>query len=319
MSLLKALGLQVPAAGLLLGGRESADADEPSPPAGTGAKAESAGKPKPQRFAAPLEELAKWPSKAHRAWKRLDHVQQSAVAAQMASRYGVAFAKDFLAAAASGKTKLEGADFVTALPSQTPDAMTARGFRLAQRASTADRAQEWWVRADGYEVFLLRELKPGSPTSNPGVQPAQKKDEKRPPVEPPGKCDPGSLEQLKMALEWASDALAEAVQAHKEIEAEKARMDKLNVTSKDFEQAYDALGQRLKDQLDHLEQTIETLRTTKEALADSGCDLSKLDTSIDDLGEEVTAFEVEKGLHEMDIRKPIKVDVKEMPGGPDDE
>jgi hypothetical protein len=50
----------------------------------------------------------------------------------MASRYGQASAKDFLARRKSGKTKLEGADFVAAQSSQTPNAMKAAGYQLAQ-------------------------------------------------------------------------------------------------------------------------------------------------------------------------------------------
>ena len=122
-----------------------------------------------------------------------------------------------------------------------------------------------------------------------------------------------------MALKWATDALAEAVQAHQEIEAEKARMQKLHVTSEDFEKAYGAMTQRLKDYIAHLESVIADATTTKNALQNSGCDLSKLDTALDDLGYELTAFEVEKSLHEMDIRKPIKVDVKDMPASADDD
>lgn len=326
MGLLQSLGLPKPAAGPAAEAAapgvaaadvppSPSDAALPAPPTG--------GKPKKRVSAPSITELAQWPSQAHRAWKRLDHVRQSAVAVQMASRYGQAFAKDFVAAAKSGKTKLEGAHFVTALASQTADAMKAAGYKLAQHASNGDRAQEWWVRPDGFEVFLLRVVTPGTTppsTTGPGVAPpTTQQPPAKPPVEPPGTCNKESLEQIDMALEWAADALAEAVQAHKEIEAEKARMQKLNVTSKEFEQAYDAMTERLKDHIAHLQSVIADVSTAKDALENSGCDLSKLDPALDDLGHELTAFEVEKSLHESDIRKPIKVDVKDMPAAADDE
>ena len=317
MGLLQSLGLPKPAGGPPLGTAADVAADDESPSRSDGSRpaAPKGGAPAPS-----TGELAQWPSKAHRAWKRLDFVQQSAVAAQMASRYGQAFATDFLAAAKSGKTKLEGADFVTAQASQTQSAMKAAGYKLAQYASNGDRAQEWWVRPDGFEVFLLRVVAPGTTppsTTGPGVTPPTQQPPVKPPVdlpiEPPGTCSKESLDQLEMALKWATDALAEATQEHQEIEAEKARMGKLSVTSKDFEQAYAALTERLKDDIKHMEDAAADVTTAKEALEKSGCNLSKLDTALDDLQNELTAFEVEKSLHEMDIRKPIKVDVKDLP------
>ena len=323
MGLLQSLGLpKSPAPGLTSGGADAAaDDDAPSRSDGrrpTPSPVRSGKSPSPAP-APSVAEMAKWPSKAHRAWKRLDHVRRTAVAIQMSSLYGQAFMKDFLDAAKSGKTRLEGADFVTALDSQTPDAMKAAGYKLAQRASNGDRAQEWWVRADGFVVLLLRELKKGTkpPTTGPGVTPPTSKQppdtRKVDPPPPPGKCSKEASEQLDMALQWAADALAEARQAQKDIEAEKARMDKLNVTSKAFEQAYQAMTDRLKDDIAHLESVIADITAAKEALKDSGCNLSKLDTALDELSEELTGAEVAKSLHEMDIRKPIKVDVKDMP------
>jgi chromosome segregation ATPase len=90
-------------------------------------------------------------------------------------------------------------------------------------------------------------------------------------------------------------------------------MEKLQVTSKDFEQAYAALTERLKDDIKHMEDVAADVTTAEQALEKSCCNLSKLDTALDDLQNELTSFEVEKGLHEMDIRKPIKVDVKDLP------
>jgi len=313
MGLLQSLGLPEPTApnpGALAGHTEEDD----SPSRSDGPRPSDARQKR--RAAAPsITELAQWPSKAHRAWKRLDQAQQKAVAEQMASRYGQAFADAFVAAAKSGKTKLEGADFVTAQASQTPDAMKAAGYKLAQFASNGDRAQEWWVRPDGFEVFLLRVVGPDTPPQIPPQTPQRPPETPRtePPVEPPRTCSKESLEQLEMALEWRTRALAEAKEEKEQIEAEKARMGKLNVTSKDFEQAYNAMTERLKDDIAHLESVIEDINTTKTSLKDSGCALSKLDTAIDELTEELTGFEVEKSMHEMDIRKPLKVDVKDIP------
>ncbi|MGZ5131364.1 MAG: hypothetical protein ACXWJ1_08670 [Caldimonas sp.] len=328
MGLLQSLGLPKPAAGPAPAGPapRAAMPDASPSPSDTALPGPSDTQPR-TRAPAPapaIAELAKWPSKAHRAWKRLDYVRQAAVAVQMASLYGQKFADDFVAAAKSGKTKLEGADFVTALASQTPDAMKAAGYKLAQYASNGDRAQEWWVRPDGFEVFLLRVVKQGTKpppsTTAPDVAPPVKQQPPvKPPVEPPGTCSKESQDQLDMALKWATDALAEAEQALKELEAEKARMLKLNVTSKDFEQAYNAMTEWFKDHIAHLESVIGDVTTTKEALQNSGCDLKKLDTARDDLDNALTGFEAEQGLHEMDIRKPIKVDVKDTPGGDDDE
>ena len=317
MSLLQSLGLANPVAGPIHGASDiAADEESPSRSDGPRPAPPSGAKPKKATPAPSIDELAQWPSRAHRAWKRLDHVRQSAVAVQLASRYGQAFAEAFVAAAKAGKTKLEGAHFVTAQASQTPDAMKAAGYKLAQYASNGDRAQEWWVRPDGFEVFLLRVVGTGKTapsTTGPGVAPPTQRPPVKPPVEPPGTCSKESLEQLEMALKWATDALAEAAQAHTEIEAEKARMAKLNVTSGDFKQAYEAMTERLKDQIKELKDVIGDVTTAKDTLQNAGCDLSKLDTALDDLNHELIAFEVEKSLHEGDIRKPINVDVKDTP------
>jgi hypothetical protein len=311
MGLLQSLGLPAPSHPAIRPTPRDA-APDASPAPGSGAQPAPPGRKPARASAPPVTELAKWPAQAHRAWKRLDHVRQTAVAVQMASIYGQAFARDFVAAAKSGKTRLEAAHFITALAHQTRQAMEAAGYKLAQSASNGDLGQEWWVKPDGHEVFLLRKLGQAPSGTGPGVAPPDKKqtppDQKRPPVEPPGTCSQDAREQLEMALQWAEAALAEARQAHPEIKAEKERMDKLN-----------AMTQRLKDHLAHLEDTLKDVETAREALENSGCDLGKLDTARDDLEHEQIAFDVELGLHQNDIRKPIHVDVKDMPGGADDE
>lgn len=49
------------------------------------------------------------------------------------------------------------------------------------------------------------------------------------------------------------------------------------------EQAYAALTERLKDDIKHMEDVAADVTTAKQALEKSGCNLSKLDTALDDL------------------------------------
>ena len=302
MSLLQSLGLANPVAGPIHGASDiAADEESPSRSDGPRPAPPSGAKPKKATPAPSIDELAQWPSRAHHAWKRLDHVRQSAVAVQMASRYGQAFAEAFVAAAKAGKTKLEGAHFVTAQASQTPDAMKAAGYKLAQYASNGDRAQEWWVRPDGFEVFLLRVVGTGKTapsTTGPGVAPPTQRPPVKPPVEPPDTC---SKESLRAAGDGAQMGHRRARRGGAGAHGDRGREGAHGEAERDlgdFKQAYEAMTERLKDQIKELEDVIGDVTTAKDTLQNAGCDLSKLDTALDDLNHELIAFEVEKSLHE---------------------
>lgn len=117
------------------------------------------------RTAEQLRELAKWPQKAHAAWKDLTQMERIAVFENMQKRYGETFAKQFLQFTKSG-ARNDGAYYGPKLADQTPQRFTERGFKLAQR----DSEHDWWVHPSGYSVTVDRERevsKPGAAVAPP--------------------------------------------------------------------------------------------------------------------------------------------------------
>jgi hypothetical protein len=96
-----------------------------------------------------LNELAKWPDDALRAWSTLDDVQRVSVTLAIAARYGAEFAGIFKAEASLRQHK-ESVNYYygPGITWITPQKLLNRGFRLAQR----DSVHEWWVHPKGDSV-----------------------------------------------------------------------------------------------------------------------------------------------------------------------
>jgi hypothetical protein len=267
------------------------------------------------------KELARWPADAHRAWKRLDMAGRSAVLVQMAARYGADFARSFADFAKKGNTRLESADFVPAQPTQTPEAMKKRGYRLAQQGGTADTGQEWWVHPSGHQIYLQRELTPRVPSAP--VAPGPVPPLKVPPriVDPPitGQCSEGEKQLLEMTLKWLKDALAEAKTRQETLDTDKAALDKLGVTTPEFAKAYKAYADLLAEDAKWIQGLIDSAEEALAALEKSGCDLSELNSDLQSLRDGGIGFDATKDLFDHDLRKPLNVDVKGDDDGSDDD
>jgi LysM repeat protein len=97
-----------------------------------------------------LTELGSRPDWAHEAWKNLSAGDRLTVLARMNSRYGNAFAQQFLESQQNGSWKkssqaVYSSDPTSKLPTATPDQLKARGYRLAGE----DPRGEVWVRPTG--------------------------------------------------------------------------------------------------------------------------------------------------------------------------
>jgi hypothetical protein len=111
-----------------------------------------------------LEELAKWPESAHKAWKTLNSSDRSLVVLQIASIYGTLFANEFLKVAGQPKSADMIAEYFGPAVGPKPGGLIARGFRLAMK----DSVHEWWVHPSGKEITRnFTESKPGSTTVRP--------------------------------------------------------------------------------------------------------------------------------------------------------
>lgn len=95
-----------------------------------------------------LKEMAKWPEKAHNAFKRLGLMEKNLVAVQMAAKYGSDFAKSFLAQLGKRKPQDMVSHYYGIGVGPKPARLLERGFKLAQK----DSIHEWWVHPSGEEV-----------------------------------------------------------------------------------------------------------------------------------------------------------------------
>ena len=128
-----------------------------------------------------------------------------------------------------------------------------------------------------------------------------------------GHCSPGEKDQLEMTLKWLKDALVEADKRQKQLDADKAALDKLGVTTDAFDKAYAA---SLADDAKWIQALIDTAEEALEALKDSGCDLKELNRNVQRLRDFGLGYDATKDLFDHDLRKPLNLDVK---GGDDDD
>ncbi|HKY46079.1 MAG TPA: hypothetical protein VJM50_23515 [Pyrinomonadaceae bacterium] len=95
-----------------------------------------------------LKEMAKWPDKAHKGFKRLGLMQRNLVVVQMAAKYGSDFAKKFLDQLGKRKPQDMVSHYYGRGVGPKPATLIQRGYKLAQK----DSIHEWWVHPSGEEV-----------------------------------------------------------------------------------------------------------------------------------------------------------------------
>ncbi len=137
-----------------------------------------------------LEELARDPGEAHRAWKKLSEVERFAVVAKMEVRYGGPFARQFLDEVKKGKPQREKHHYARGLGPK-PSELIKKGYRRGwTQHIAADMALEWWVHPSGrYVTMDVGTWEPGAAETKkePGTKapPAKLPPVKPPPPEPP--------------------------------------------------------------------------------------------------------------------------------------
>lgn len=112
-----------------------------------------------------------------------------------------------------------------------------------------------------------------------------------------------------MTRESLKEDLSENTDREAEASAAKEKMDRMNVA--EFKKAYEAYGEMLDQGKLRVAQQLETLDAARYALKEMCADTGDLDRAEAELLEHQTWFEVNRSLHDMDIRKPINVDVKD--------
>ena len=124
----------------------------------------SAGLGDPPRIAdARVQELAKWPDRAHTAWKKLDAAKRKAVMDQMAANYGSDFAKQFLASVGKRDPRNIVEHQYGPEVGPTPADLKSKGYKFAQK----DSLNEWWVHPTGERVMRNHTPRKKSPPPPP--------------------------------------------------------------------------------------------------------------------------------------------------------
>jgi hypothetical protein len=129
-----------------------------------------------ERTSTDLEELAKWPNRAHRSWKRLGGLERIQVYERMRRRYGKAFAESFRKYAGAGKPDYDARD--CEMPVCMPEQYVKQGYKVVERAEH----NIWLVHPSGRSRYLFGGH---APTKAPEPE------EVEPPIEePPEVVDP---------------------------------------------------------------------------------------------------------------------------------
>jgi hypothetical protein len=102
-------------------------------------------RPRRERTDAELDELAKWPDKAHEVWKSLSDNEQQAVMDHMTTRYGLVFAEQFLDFTKSG-ARHDWSTYGGPFPEYTKEWFEKRGYKLVQQ----DSFNQWWAHPSGH-------------------------------------------------------------------------------------------------------------------------------------------------------------------------
>jgi uncharacterized protein DUF4157 len=160
-----------------------------------------------------LDELAKWPDEALRAWPRLSEPQRMAVIIAIAARYGIEFAEIFKAEAQQRRHR-EPVNYYygPGITWITPKKLLSRGFRLAMR----DIFHEWWVHPKGDSVTRRwNESEPTADSKPDAAKPSAPGTRPTPPTPlvppaPPGREPPPSDETCLQAQQLANSICTNA-------------------------------------------------------------------------------------------------------------
>jgi hypothetical protein len=224
----------------------------------------------------------------------MDNLQRSLVTMEMSRLYGEAFAKDFLGFTRSG-TRIEQLHYGPKIPEHTPKWFAERGYELAQR----DDLNDWRVHPNGHEITQDRGIPWGKNAPPDG-----------PVVEPP-KCDPGDAKQLlDMTLESIHDDIAENQQRQTEAIAQKEAMDRMNVVSDEFRDAYDAYVSLMDEGKRRVHEQLDEIAAARTSLLEMCADVKKVDDGRDEIEELQNSFDVNRDLRDMEGRKPIRAKFK---------
>ena len=110
-----------------------------------GGKPPAVRKARRERNDAELKELAKWPTEAHRLWKRLSGREQVALLVHMQGRYGKSFAQQFFGFTKSG-ARSDWATFGGPFPEYNAEWFAAKGYQLVQK----DSQNQWFAHPSGH-------------------------------------------------------------------------------------------------------------------------------------------------------------------------
>ncbi len=98
-----------------------------------------------------LRGMGRWPRVAHQRWRRLSDAQRTLVLFHMSANYGPEFARAFYQAATTRRGAFRPRISATNVPTSTPAALHARGYRLAAVTS----GLQYWVLPSGDELHIL--------------------------------------------------------------------------------------------------------------------------------------------------------------------
>ncbi|MEO8577440.1 MAG: DUF4157 domain-containing protein, partial [Gemmatimonadales bacterium] len=171
-----------------------------------------------------LEDMARDPADAHKAWKRLTPAERDIVTERMGRRFGEEFAKEFLDVVKKGKPQFD-VDTYPYGQGPTPKQLTARGYRRggSEQFGNAGWDIEVWVHPSGKTV--RRDLSSWKfPTTGPGTKPggdAGKSPVKKPPVvDPPIEPPVTTTSRHEEALDHLEDMKDRNTKLHALCEAD---------------------------------------------------------------------------------------------------
>lgn len=164
-----------------------------------------------------LEDLARDPGEAHRAWKQLSEAERLAVEEKMERRYGAEFARQFRDEVKKGKPKLELHHYGRGVGPK-PEELVATGHRLGwTEMYSAELENQFWVHPSG--ELISRDIstwtsgapepknEPENKTPPPKVPPPREIEEEPPPLTDQQREALDDLEDLQLRNNELQDAL----------------------------------------------------------------------------------------------------------------
>ena len=212
-------------------------------------------KPRRERNDAELEELAKWPTEAHRLWKRLSGREQVALLVHMQRRYGKSFAQQFFGFTKSG-ARSDWATFGGPFPEYNAEWFAAKGYQLVQK----DSQNQWFAHPSGHVMV--------GPFGAAGARRAnQLADQKA----------------VDVALAAIAKAIADAQQAQATILGMENFMQLTDASDPDRPRQYKMYIEHLAAMESKVESEIAKAEAVRGQLAKKGIDVGALNQPIADL------------------------------------